>query len=238
MAADDDWDEATTWSELLDRNKQFIINSFEKKAPRTSPYLLDPRTDCDTEEDVNTLLRLQSYDLFVLHTEPSWHGSLPEKTCHDGVEEEERGIPCLEFIVKKDLTTRPFVKALLRDPKLAVGVWKGRSGEPYEPKKHTHFSYWMSRELGPQIGAWTERAGPPPLGTPLSLEEWRLENVKALETRDVYICTLAMKMDDEFYKTADNEEFGKAIKNFDLIHEVASHRDRKFWRLLKRMKLV
>ncbi|KAM5528165.1 hypothetical protein FOXYSP1_19434 [Fusarium oxysporum f. sp. phaseoli] len=223
-------DELTDWGDLLAWNKIHIECSLPGR--KVDSRFSHRREDCECAEDIAALLKLQSYELLVEEPDGSWRGLAPwiaemcqcssgpckKDTC--GYSECEcRGLPCLEFLVKKDSITPTFIDELLNNPKLYAIVWNGLDGTLYKPCKFDpkHVASWMSRRLESKSGDWVPRAGPTLEGK-LSLEEYNLQHLEY----EVYICQVAMGMEWKDYSGMNDEEFCKAITKFNIVDEVVS----------------
>ncbi|KAF5678127.1 hypothetical protein FHETE_1357 [Fusarium heterosporum] len=189
------------------------------REPFDVPWQPELRHDCETKEDTKTLLELTKQSNLLLFCYDGWFRGRPQikDTDSNGL----RGIPVLEFIVAGDSKVLSFIKRLLYDDRLDVCAWNAHSGKAYEGGENKPFNAIQTQC---KDGSWKGGAGPPSPSTVLTLEDYNLEDARALRTLNVYICIIGMKLSLELYTTEKEEDFNNAIRNFNLAEIVVSHK--------------
>ncbi|EGU72600.1 hypothetical protein FOXB_16891 [Fusarium oxysporum f. sp. conglutinans Fo5176] len=215
------WTGKKTWLDLLEHNREFLRVSHEnKKWPSFySPYLGFLRQDCEKEVEYRSLVHLTDNGLLVLGGQgpdrgPDWRGGRIFRSTN----KEYRRLPCLEFIVQNDPTS-DFISNLLDDEKLAVNIQRG-DGSVY--KRDPNCCEHIQRDLKPD-GLWEQQQV-----SERSLRHFCLDHLQPLRRKEVFICTVAMKITENTKDMlmGEEEDFVEATTAFDLIHRITMHIDK------------
>lgn len=218
------WNEAETWGELLSLNAQYIRRSREGNEKVTAPFYYGPREDCIGSSDHNIQSLLDFHKYGILSTQGSTRDHEFEENVREGAIEyrQWRTVPWMEFIIRdKERKTVPFITKMLEDEILTISVLDGFTGEPCFGTENRGTTLEISRsakeKAALQRAKWEVKRTTPKVAT---LEDFHLEDVKAIQNERIYICLVALRIEDSVLHSAKDTRFLQEVNKIDLPHEI------------------
>jgi len=217
------WENAQDWSQLIQLNREFILDSRAGKCV-TTPYWLSPLFD-ETTPLIDALLRL--HDLGLLTT-----GSQPQISSKIGEDDEGyyecKQIPFVDFMVPRGEAVLPLVEKLLEDKELICQVielgpglsrfWPGSYTERVEV---THYRIGQSKEQLPSA-KWIVQTTFPK--EPLALEDTSFDELPSTKEKYFFWCIIATRDDIDLLRRVEDHaiEAGLTMSKAEQAFESAT----------------